>query len=61
MLLSSFRGLPKDFEELELLITQKKLKPSICQMFHFNKVDKAFEKLENGKSYGKILVQIKST
>ena len=61
MLLSSFRGLPKDFEELELLMSNKKLKPTICQVFSFDKADKAFEKQEIGKNYGKIVVQIKST
>ena len=61
MLLSSFRGLPEDFEELELLMSNNKLKPTICQTFSFDKADKAFEKQENGKNYGKIVVQVKST
>jgi NADPH:quinone reductase-like Zn-dependent oxidoreductase len=59
MALSSFRGKTEDFVEMEELMIKHGVKPIIYKIFPFDEVDKAFELLENGKFYGKIIVKIK--
>ena len=59
MTLSSFRGKTGDFEEIEKLAISKDVMPSIQHQFPFAETDKAFELLENGKSSGKIVINIK--
>ncbi|MBC8190775.1 MAG: NAD(P)-dependent alcohol dehydrogenase [FCB group bacterium] len=61
MALSSFRGKPEEFIEMEDLMTTHGVKPLIYQSFPFAEVDKAFETLENGRFYGKILVNVKES
>lgn len=58
MLLSSFRGRPEDFDELERFLSGD-VRPFICEEFSFQEADKAFQLLESGKAAGKIVVRVK--
>jgi len=59
MALSSFRGKTEDFIEMEELMLTHGVKPIIFKNYPFDEVDKAFETLEKGKFYGKLVVNIK--
>jgi len=61
MALASFRGKTEDFVEMEELMTTYGVKPIIYNTFPFAEVDKAFETLEDGRFYGKILVNVKDS
>lgn len=55
---SNIRSRPEDYEEIETLFNQKKLKPLIEATFSLEKAEEAFEFAENGKPRGKILIKI---
>ena len=55
---SNLRILPSDFDEIEKLYIEKKLKPVIERTFLLENADEAFEFAEWGKPRGKIIVKI---
>jgi NADPH:quinone reductase-like Zn-dependent oxidoreductase len=55
---SNMRKLPEDYAEIERLFTEKKLKPVIENRYPLEKASEAFEKAENGKPRGKVIVNI---
>ena len=55
---SNMRKLPEDYEEIERLFSEKRLKPLIENIYTLDKAAEAFEKTENGKPRGKVIVTI---
>jgi NADPH:quinone reductase-like Zn-dependent oxidoreductase len=55
---SNMRKKTQDFDELEALIEQKKLKPVIENIFPLEKSSEAFDKAEIGKPRGKVIIKI---
>jgi NADPH:quinone reductase-like Zn-dependent oxidoreductase len=55
---SNLRILPEDFDEIEKLYTEKKLKPVIERTFTLENAAEAFAFAESGKPRGKIIVKI---
>jgi NADPH:quinone reductase-like Zn-dependent oxidoreductase len=55
---SNMRKRPEDYDELELLIEQKKLKPVIENIYPLEKSSEAFDKAEFGKPRGKVIIQV---
>jgi NADPH:quinone reductase-like Zn-dependent oxidoreductase len=55
---SNMRSRPKDFNELEALIEQKKLKPVIEDKYSLEKSSEAFDKAEFGKPRGKVIIEV---
>ena len=55
---SNMRKRPQDYDELETLIKQKKLKPVIENEFPLEKASEAFDKAEFGKPRGKVIIRI---
>jgi NADPH:quinone reductase-like Zn-dependent oxidoreductase len=55
---SNMRSRPEDFNEIENLFNEKKLKPLIEKAFPLSKAAEAFEFAEKGKPRGKIIVNI---
>lgn len=55
---SNMRKRPRDYDELEALIEQKKLKPVIEDEFPLEKASEAFDKAEFGKPRGKVIIRI---
>jgi len=55
---SNMRARPEDYEAIEKLFKNKKLKPLIENTFIFEKAAEAFELAENGKPRGKIIIKI---
>jgi NADPH:quinone reductase-like Zn-dependent oxidoreductase len=55
---SNMRSLPEDYEEIERLFNEKKLKPFIENTFTLDKAMEAFEKAEHGRPRGKIIITI---
>jgi NADPH:quinone reductase-like Zn-dependent oxidoreductase len=55
---SNLRSNPEDYEEIEILFNEKKLKPFIENIFTLDKAAEAFEIAENGKPRGKIIIKI---
>jgi len=55
---SNMRKLPEDYEEIERLFSEKKLKPLIENIYTLDKAAEAFEKAEKGKPRGKVIVTI---
>jgi NADPH:quinone reductase-like Zn-dependent oxidoreductase len=48
----------EDFEELEIFIQQKKLKPVIESVYELEKSSQAFDKAEFGKPRGKVIIKV---
>jgi NADPH:quinone reductase-like Zn-dependent oxidoreductase len=55
---ANLRAQPEDFEELEKLFTEKKLKPVIEKTFTLQTAGDAFEFAERGKPRGKVIIHI---
>ncbi len=55
---SNMRKRPEDYEELEALIEQKKLKPVIEHVYPLEKSSEAFDKAEFGKPRGKVIITV---
>jgi NADPH:quinone reductase-like Zn-dependent oxidoreductase len=55
---SNMRKRVEDFDELESMIRQNKLKPVIDQVFTLEKSSEAFDKAEFGKPRGKIIIKV---
>jgi NADPH:quinone reductase-like Zn-dependent oxidoreductase len=55
---ANMRSRPEDFEEIEKLFAEKKLKPLIENTFCLEKTVDAFEMAEKGKSRGKIIITV---
>ncbi len=55
---SNMRKRPGDYDELEALIEQNKLKPVIENKFPLEKSSEAFDKAEFGKPRGKIIILV---
>ncbi len=55
---SNMRSRPEDYEELEKLFSEKKLRPFIETTFTLDKAAEAFEMAENKKPRGKIIIRI---
>jgi len=55
---SNMRKRPRDYDELEALIEQKKLKPVIENEFPLEKASEAFDKAEFGKPRGKVIIKL---
>lgn len=55
---SNMRARPEDYEAIEKLFIEKKLKPLIESTFPLEKAAEAFELAENGKPRGKIIIKI---
>ncbi len=55
---SNMRKRPEDYDELEALIEQKKLKPLIENVYSMEKVSEAFDKAEFGKPRGKVIITV---
>jgi len=55
---SNMRGLPEDYEEIEKLFTEKRLKPVIEHTFTIDRSADAFEMAEHGKPRGKVIIRI---
>lgn len=58
---SNMRSKPADYEEIERLFNEKKLKPYIENTFTLDRSSDAFEMAENGKPRGKIIIKILNT
>jgi NADPH:quinone reductase-like Zn-dependent oxidoreductase len=57
---ANLRSLPEDYEEIERLFNEKKLKPLIENIFPLEKSSDAFVLAEKGKSRGKIIITVGS-
>lgn len=55
---SNMRSRPLDYDELEALIEQKKLKPVIENIYPLEKASEAFDKAEFGKPRGKVIIEV---
>ena len=55
---SNIRKRAEDFDELEALIEQKKLKPVIEDKYPLERSSEAFDKAEFGKPRGKVIIEI---
>ena len=55
---SNMRKRPEDYDELEALIEQKKLKPVIENVYPLEKSSEAFDKAEFGKPRGKVIIKV---
>jgi NADPH:quinone reductase-like Zn-dependent oxidoreductase len=55
---SNMRGLPEDYEEIEKLFNEKKLKPLIENRYSLEKASEAFVFAEKGKPRGKIIITV---
>jgi len=55
---SNMRKRIQDYDELETLIKQKKLKPVIENKFPLEKSSEAFDKAEFGKPRGKVIIEV---
>lgn len=55
---SNMRSRPEDYDELEAMIEQKKLKPVIENVFSLEKSSEAFDKAEFGKPRGKVIIKV---
>ncbi len=55
---SNLRKRVEDFDELETLIRQKKLKPVIENVFLLENSSEAFDKAEFGKPRGKVIIKL---
>ena len=55
---SNARKRVEDFDELETLIQQKKLKPVIESIYHLENSSEAFDKAEFGKPRGKVIIKV---
>ncbi|HVN58138.1 MAG TPA: NADP-dependent oxidoreductase [Bacteroidales bacterium] len=57
---SNMRALPGDYDELEKLLAEKKVKPFIGKTFTLDQTAEAFEYAEKGHPRGKIIVTVNS-
>jgi len=55
---ANLRAYPEDFEEIEKLFSEKKLKPFIEKIFTLETTGEAFKFAENGKPRGKVIIRI---
>jgi NADPH:quinone reductase-like Zn-dependent oxidoreductase len=55
---SNMRALPEDYNEIEKLFAEKKLKPVIENIYTLEKAADAFDLAEKGKPKGKIIIRI---
>jgi len=55
---SNLRKRVEDFDELETLIQQKKLKPVIESVYLLKNSSEAFDKAEFGKPRGKVIIKV---
>ena len=57
---SSMRGLPGDYDDLEKMVKEKKVKPFIDRVFDLKDTAEAFDYAENSHPRGKVIVSVKS-
>ena len=55
---ANMRSRPEDYQELEALMEQKKLKPVIEDTYPLSKSSEAFDKAEFGKPRGKVIIRV---
>jgi NADPH:quinone reductase-like Zn-dependent oxidoreductase len=55
---SNIRSRPEDYEEIERLFREKKLRPVIESRFTLERAAEAFEMAENGKPRGKVIITV---
>lgn len=55
---SNMRSRPEDYDELESLLKNGKLKPLIENRFTLENASEAFDKAENGKPRGKVIIKV---
>ncbi len=55
---SNMRSLPEDYEEIERLFAEKKLKPFIENIFPLERAAEAFDKAETGRPRGKVIITL---
>jgi len=55
---SNMRSRPEDYDELEGLLRQKKLKPVIEDTYPLEQSSEAFDKAEFGKPRGKVIIKV---
>jgi NADPH:quinone reductase-like Zn-dependent oxidoreductase len=55
---SNMRAKQEDYEEIEKLFSEKKLKPVIENIFSLDRAAEAFEFAEKGKPRGKVIIKI---
>jgi NADPH:quinone reductase-like Zn-dependent oxidoreductase len=55
---SNMRNRPEDYDELEKLFSEKKLRPVIENRFPLEKAGDAFDMAENGRPRGKVIVNV---
>jgi NADPH:quinone reductase-like Zn-dependent oxidoreductase len=55
---SIYVGSREDFEQMNAFIAQHKLKPVIDRVFKFEEAPAAFEYLESGNHFGKVVIQL---
>ncbi len=55
---SNMRGRPEDYDELEALIEQNKLKPVIEDTYPLERSSEAYDKAEFGKPRGKVIIKV---
>jgi NADPH:quinone reductase-like Zn-dependent oxidoreductase len=55
---SNLRALPEDFDDLERMIREKKVKPYIDKTFSLADAAEAFEYTEKGRPKGKVIVKV---
>jgi NADPH:quinone reductase-like Zn-dependent oxidoreductase len=57
-LLGSTMGSPSDWEAMLASVARHRVRPVVSKAFPFDKVDDAFELMERGGQFGKIVVQL---
>jgi NADPH:quinone reductase-like Zn-dependent oxidoreductase len=55
---ANMRSLPEDYQKLEKLFLEKKLKPFIDKIFTLDKTADAFDYAEKGRPRGKVIIKI---
>jgi NADPH:quinone reductase-like Zn-dependent oxidoreductase len=55
---SNMRGQPEDYDDLEKMLIEKKVKPHIDRTFTLENAAEAFEYAEKGKPKGKVIVTV---
>jgi zinc-binding alcohol dehydrogenase/oxidoreductase len=59
-ILGSTMGSDQEFRDMLALVAQHQLVPTIDQIFEWDAIEAAFERIESGQQWGKIVVQIRS-
>ncbi len=55
----STMGSPEDFEHLLNFVSEHKIKPVIDSVYSLHSINEAFQRMESGQHFGKIVVKIK--